>query len=175
MIKWARFRPSALDITELALIRRLPSWWACGSSPPRRRRGDPAEGGEAGGGQHRARPLLQQSQGWWQFSRLGSQTSLSARFCFLGRWETELLLADRPGTIPRHSTPLQGLGWAGPAPWSQEATALWRLWSVYPEETWRKVWANSALDREAGMGRQIHPRVVWPWASRWVSISPVVK
>ena len=117
MIKWTKFRPSALDITELVLIPRLPSWWACGSSPPWS-----PEGGEET--QPRARrlganctgtgSLLHQSQGWWQFSLLGSQTSLSARLCFLGRWETELPLSDRPGTIPRHSTPLQGTGgkWA---------------------------------------------------------------
>ena len=127
MIKWTKFRPSALDITELVLILRLPSWWACGSSPPWS-----PEGGEET--QPRARrlganctgtgSLLHQSQGWWQFSCLGSQTSLSARLCFLGRWETEFLLSDRPGTILAIPHLCRGQGVSGPGslkPGSQNA------------------------------------------------------
>ena len=175
MIKWTRFRPSALDITELALIQRLPSWWACGSSPPRRRRGNPAEGGEAGGQQHRARLAPAAVAGLVTVFPPGQSDKPVCKVLFPGqvRDRASACWQAWDNTSPFHTS--AGAGVSGPAPWSQEATVPWRLWSVYPEETWRKVWANSALDRGAGKGRQIHPGVVWPWASRRVSISPVVK
>ena len=150
--------------------------WLLSSLKPWRRRGNPAEGGEVGGKLHRDRLPPAPVAGLVTVFPPGQSDKPVCKALFPGqvRDRAPAFWQAWDNTSPFH-TSAGDRGWAGQAPWSQEARAPWRLWSVYPEETWRNVWANSALGRGAGMGGQVYPGVVWPWASRWVLISPVVK
>lgn len=141
----------------------LPSWWACVSSHSLkpRRRGNPAEApGRLGAncwGQAPPAPVA----GLVTVTAWSSQT-ISARLCSWSevRRQAPAFWQAWDNTSP--FTPLLRTGVkAGQAPHKPGSQSALRH-SLYPEETWRNIWANSA--GQSGWDGKTSSSRLWPWA-----------
>lgn len=119
------------------------------------------------------------SQGWWPLSPLGRQMCMSARFCFLGRWQTDAHSLTRLWQYLVIPHLCRGGGWADQAPPSQSTSKCMGLRAValgtVCVPAGDREMEGHTLPLTRGAGREgkagVNPGVVWSWASHRVSIS----